>query len=154
MTNLAVKALVVALLVACVSSIRYGELSCCPKGHVYDRTTLRCVCPLSAPYKDASGACIACNAPSWWDADNYVCHKCPKGQHENSKGVCVCPYDTPSWNGHVCSACPENKPVWNGHTCVACPAGTNFSASAKTCIVCPEGLVYKPDIRECRIERE
>ena len=151
MTNLAAKVCVVAVLLACTAAFRLGSLSCCPKSYVFDRDTLRCVCPPSAQYRDASGQCIACNAPSWWDENALVCHKCPKGQSENSKGVCVCPWETPSWNGSVCSACPEDKPVWNGHTCVACPANTHFSASAKTCIVCPPGLEYRPDIRECKI---
>lgn len=44
------KVTILLVLFAAAYSLKVGTLSCCPETYVYDEDTLRCVCPLNAPY--------------------------------------------------------------------------------------------------------
>ncbi len=76
MKNLTCKATLLLLLISAVSSLTIGTLSCCPKTYVYDMDTLTCVCPPTAPYKNAAGQCLPCDAPATWNATTLLCQKC------------------------------------------------------------------------------
>jgi len=41
--------------------------NCCPNGMILESVTLRCICPTTAPYLDATGKCIACDSPKSWN---------------------------------------------------------------------------------------
>lgn len=146
------KVTLLLLLLAAAYSLKVGTLSCCPETYVYDEDTLRCVCPLNAPYVSNSGRCIACNAPATWDKATSTCQKCRADQSEDAEGNCLCPKQTPYDNGKKCDACPYDLPIWNGKKCVACPPSTHFDLDSKTCTVCPEGLVYNKDSRICEVQ--
>jgi hypothetical protein len=145
------KVTILIVLVAVAASLRVGTLSCCPETYVYDEDTLRCVCPVSAPYISNTGRCIACNAPATWDNSTKTCQKCRADQSEDANGNCVCPKATPYDNGKICDVCPDDLPIWNGYKCVACPPATNYDVNSKTCTVCPEGLVYVKAARTCQV---
>jgi len=136
MNKIACKTILVVLLLSLVHSLTVGSLNCCPDTYVFDRDTLTCLCP-SEQYTTSSGQCVACNSPYKWDVASLTCVHCPAGQTEDASGVCICPRDTPYFNGTACTACPLNLPIWNGKKCVACPASTHYDIASKTCTVCP-----------------
>lgn len=147
------KVIILIVLLAAAYSLKVGTLSCCPETYVYDEDTLRCVCPLNAPYVTNAGRCVACSAPATWDKVNKICQKCRSDQSEDSNGNCICPRATPYDNGKFCDECPEDLPIWNGKKCVACPPNTHYDIGSKTCTVCPEGLEYDRSQRLCAIPK-
>lgn len=146
------KVIILVVLLAAACSLKIGTLSCCPETYVFDEDTMKCTCPLNAPYLSNSGRCIACNAPARWDDATNTCQKCRTDQSEDANGNCVCPKDTPYDTGKICDACPYDLPIWNGKKCVACPPNTNYDVKSKTCTVCPEGLVYSKVDRTCELQ--
>lgn len=141
------------VLFAVTLSLKVANLPCCPESYIFDEDTMRCVCPLNAPYVSNDGRCIACNAPATWDPNTNTCQKCRSGQTEDQNGNCLCPRETPFDNGRACTECPYELPIWNGKKCVACPPNTNYDVKSKTCTVCPEGLVYSKTDRTCEIKQ-
>lgn len=49
------KTILVSMIATFAFSLTIGNLPCCPATYVYDRDTLTCVCPLSAPFVTAAG---------------------------------------------------------------------------------------------------
>lgn len=91
--------------------------ACCPETYVFDEATLSCVCPSHLPYVNAQNACVSCNAPNYWNAEQKACLSCPANTvYDKVKGSCLCPASLPyvDANGN-CVSCPAPA-FWNPNT--------------------------------------
>jgi hypothetical protein len=103
---------------------------------------------------DATGNCVSCNPPKFWDATSLSCLDCTSGNcmgcpptfyprlnpsgTSGSAFICGCPEDSPYISAiNTCMSCPIN---WNptDKTCNGCDHSFTYDSLSKQC-VCPKG---------------
>lgn len=82
----------------------------CPGNMIFNKVTLRCICPEISPYYSKDNVCITCVWPRYWNVNSKSCDDCPVNTH----------YDLTTKS---CIQCPSNLPIWNGTTCLGCATG-------------------------------
>ena len=125
----------IAFALICIASsklVAHGQVAsgfaCCPDTYIFDERTLSCVCPASTPYVDASGKCVSCNAPSYWDSQQNACLTCPSNTvYDKAQNKCNCPSTLPY--------------VDASGKCVACAAPGFWNPNTLTCLRCGAGFV-------------
>ena len=147
-----------------------NEMRCvstqCSNGKYYNFDAKVCLCPQAQPFEDASGNCISCLLPRYYNKATKTCDTCPSGSYYDlTRATCVmCSPETPLSTGLGCYGCnngfiynqtskscqcPAEKPFTDGLSCYSCFFPNFWNTFTLKCESCSNNTVFDTTQGKC-----